>query len=47
MKQVDGLMMEMTMTVTTKKKPETLKMTCVALEETNFSINSKDYKKFM
>ena len=47
MSQMDGLMLEMTMTVTTKKKPETLKMTCVSLEEINFSINTSDYKKFM
>ncbi|MFL0354729.1 DUF4412 domain-containing protein [Xanthomarina sp. GH4-25] len=47
MKDVDGLMLEMDMTVTTKKKPETLKMTCVALDETDFSLNTKDYKKFM
>lgn len=47
MKNVEGLMLEMNMTVTTKKKAQTLKMTCVELEETSFSINSKDYKKFM
>ncbi|MCX7551852.1 DUF4412 domain-containing protein [Xanthomarina sp. F2636L] len=47
MKQVDGLMLEMNMTVTSKKKPQTLKMTCVALDETSFSINTKDYKKLM
>lgn len=47
MKKVDGLMMEMTMTMTSKKKPETIKMTCVELEKTNFSVNTKDYKKFM
>src|SRR5690606_17188115 len=45
--QVDGLMMDMIMNVTTNNKSETLKMTCVVLEENIFSINTKDYKKFM
>jgi hypothetical protein len=47
MNNVDGLMLEMTMTTTDKKKSETMKMTCVALEKSDFSINTKDYKKFM
>jgi hypothetical protein len=47
MKDVDGLMLEMAMTTTSNKKPETMKMTCVALEESTFSIDTKDYKKFM
>ncbi|GGG44430.1 DUF4412 domain-containing protein [Bizionia arctica] len=47
MNNVEGLMLEMDMTTTSGKKTESIKMTCVALEKSDFSINTKEYKKFM
>ncbi|WP_417290151.1 DUF4412 domain-containing protein [Corallibacter sp.] len=47
MSDVNGLVLEMHITDTSKRKPETMKMRCVSLEKEQFKINSSDYKKFM
>lgn len=47
MSTVNGLTMEMTITDTSKRKPETISMTCIALEKENLNINSNDYKKML
>lgn len=47
MANMEGIMMEMHITDTSKRKEETMTMRCVALEKSDFKINTKDYKKFM
>ncbi|RSK40260.1 DUF4412 domain-containing protein [Mangrovimonas spongiae] len=47
MTQVNGLVLDMQVTDTSKRKPETITMRCVALEEQDVTINSKEYKKLM
>lgn len=42
-----GLTLKMDMVDTSKRKPKSITMTCVALEKVNLSINSNDYKKLM
>ncbi|WP_397363548.1 DUF4412 domain-containing protein [Olleya sp. R77988] len=47
MKMLNGLTMEMDMIDTSKRKPKTIKMTCIALDKNNLTIKSNDYKKLM
>lgn len=47
MSNVDGLVLEMQITDTSKRKPETITMRCVTLEKTSFQIKSSDYKKLL
>lgn len=47
MADMKGIMMEMHITDTSKRKNKTMTMRCVALEKSKFKINSSDYKKFM
>ncbi|MBR9758170.1 MAG: DUF4412 domain-containing protein [Algicola sp.] len=47
MAQINGLVLDMQVTDTSKRKPETITMRCVALEKQDIKINSNDYKKFM
>lgn len=44
MKDLDGWAMEMTMVDTSRKKPQTIKMNCKSIDESNLIINSSDYK---
>ncbi len=46
MGDMEGIMMEMHITDTSKRKEQTVTMRCVALEKSKFKINSSDYKKF-
>ena len=43
MKDLDGWAMEMIMIETSKRKPQTIIMNCLSIEETDFKINSNDY----
>ncbi len=45
MSMVDGLVLEMTMTDTTRKKPTTIQMICTDLQESEFSIDPSQYSK--
>lgn len=47
MAMLKGLTMEMNITDTSKRKPKTIVMTCIALERSNFTINTNNYKKLM
>ena len=47
MSTINGLFLEMSMTDTSKKKPQNIEMKCISLEKTNFSIRTSDYKKMM
>lgn len=47
MKMIDGLTLEMDMVDTSKRKPKSIKMTCIALDKTTKNITSSDYKKLM
>lgn len=47
MSAINGLFLEISITDTSKKKPSNVKMKCISLKKTNFSINSSDYKKMM
>lgn len=42
---INGLMLEMSITDTSKRKPKTITMTCKALEKQNITIDSSQYKK--
>jgi hypothetical protein len=42
-----GLTLEMDMIDTSKRKPKPINMTCIALDQINITIRSKDYKKLM
>lgn len=44
-KNINGLMLEMTITDTSKRKPKTITMTCKALKKQNLTIESSQYKK--
>lgn len=41
---MDGLVMEMRMTDTSKRNATVMTMTCIALDKTNFTLNSNDYR---
>lgn len=45
MSMTEGLTMEMDMTDTSKKKPKNILMRCIALDETDFTIETAQYKK--
>lgn len=47
MKMLNGLTMEMDMVDTSKRKPQSIKMTCIALDKNDLTIKSSDYKKLM
>ncbi|WP_339633454.1 hypothetical protein, partial [Bizionia echini] len=47
MADMDGILLEMHITDTSKRKQQTMSMRCIALEKAKFKINSSDYKKFM
>lgn len=47
MSNMEGIMMEMHIIDTSKRKPQTMIMRCVELEESSFKINTSEYKKFM
>jgi hypothetical protein len=47
MSKINGLVMEMNITNTSKRKSQTIIMTCIALEKNKLTINSSDYKKMM
>ena len=40
----EGLVMEMDMTDTSKRKPEKITMSCIALDKVTFNINTSNYK---
>ncbi|MCF6348977.1 MAG: DUF4412 domain-containing protein [Flavobacteriaceae bacterium] len=42
---IDGLTLEMNIIDTTKKKPKTIQMNCIALEKQDYSIETSMYKK--
>ena len=44
MKDMNGWLMEMEMTDTSERKPQTMFMTCTAIGESNLEINTKGYK---
>lgn len=44
MKDLDGWAMELTMIDTSKKKPRTIIMNCISIENSNHKINSNDYQ---
>lgn len=46
MKALDGWVMEMVMTDTSKRKPQTVTMHCLEIGETDLQINSSDYSNF-
>ncbi|XMO85103.1 DUF4412 domain-containing protein [Algibacter sp. AS12] len=43
MKDLDGWAMEMVMIDTSKRRPQTITMTCLSIENSNLKINSSDY----
>ncbi|WGD35254.1 DUF4412 domain-containing protein [Olleya sp. YS] len=47
MKMLNGLTMEMDMVDTSKRKPQRIKMTCIALDKTTTTIQTNDYKKML
>jgi len=47
MKMINGLTMEMNMVDTSKRKPQNINMTCIALEKIKRNINTENYKKIM
>lgn len=44
MNDIEGWVMEMEMIDTSKRKPQTITMECLAIEQSNLVINSSDYK---
>lgn len=47
MKMLNGLTMQMDMVDTSKRKPQNMSMTCIALEKIKLNIHTADYKKLM
>lgn len=47
MTHMDGMMMEMHVTDTSKRKTKTSHTTCIALESSNFTIDTSKYKKMI
>jgi len=47
MKNMSGLLLEMTMTDTSKRKPTTVTMTCKTLKKEKLTIDTSQYKKMM
>ncbi|WP_179008449.1 DUF4412 domain-containing protein [Winogradskyella forsetii] len=47
MKLLNGLTMEMDMVDTSKRKPQNIKMSCIALEKIKLNIQTNKYKKLM
>lgn len=47
LKMVDGLPLEMNMIDTSRRKAKQIKMKCIALDDTSFTLNTSNYKKMM
>ncbi|WP_299891987.1 DUF4412 domain-containing protein [uncultured Lacinutrix sp.] len=47
MKNMNGLLLEMNITDTSKRKPKTITMKCITLEKHNLTIDSSQYKKML
>ncbi|WP_339918280.1 DUF4412 domain-containing protein [Yeosuana marina] len=47
MKMINGLTLQMDMVDTSNRKPQTINMTCIALEKLKLNIHTSDYKKLI